>query len=212
MTQHTSKQRWGTVFFDDETGHILVREDWQYQWLLYRGVHEPWSYAQQRAIHNRLDRSVWGRWSNHLAFDVRAKSGPTPSFGTQVRIDFDIRWVLHGGNWMVRMYKMPANATSTTHISYVHWPTYSIELDTADFKSYDAPNAAGIWGHDIRAVPHEFGHTFFNDDEYTAGSPFLWDASSIMNVGREVRSRHVGLIVGTLNHMMPNLVFSAPLA
>lgn len=61
----------------------------------------------------------------------------------------------------------------------------------------------------IRAVPHEFGHTLFNLDEYKAGYAHLEDSDSLMNVGRQIRSRHMGLIVHTLNQLMPNLVFSA---
>lgn len=209
MAHHVAKQPWGNVDFDDSTGQIFVQEDWHYRWQLGEGVKKPWTYQEKVATHRRIDLSIWGAWSNRLRFHVHSKKGSPPSFGTQCPINFDVRWVLHRGHWTVTMLKMPPNATSTTHISYVDWPTFSIELDTADFLEYSGTNDAGVKGHGIRAVPHEFGHTLFNVDEYGAESPHLKDSASLMNVGRQIRARHVGLIVHTLNELMPNLVFSA---
>ena len=208
MAHHVSKQRWGTVDFDDKTGRIFVQEDWLYRWQLAAGVRHPWTYDEKVATHRRLDRSIWGDWSNRFNLHIRAESGPPPAFGARCPINFDVRWVLHGDDWTVTMLKMPPNATPTTHISFVDWPTFSIELDTADFASYTGANDAGVSRSGIRAIPHEFGHTLFNLDEYKAGSPHLGDSDSLMNIGRQIRGRHMGLIAHTLNELMPNLVFS----
>lgn len=107
------------------------------------------------------------------------------------------------------MLKMPPNATPTTHISFVDLQRFNIELDTADFLEYSGVNDAGINQSGVRAIPHEFGHTLLNLDEYKAASPFLNDSDSLMNIGSHIRSRHLQLIVHTLNQLMPNLVFAS---
>jgi hypothetical protein len=75
-----------------------------------------------------------------------------------------------------------------------------------------AGNAAGGSRANFLSGPHEFGHSIQSPDEYNAGSPNLSDTSSIMNVGRQVRPRHLQQILTTLNTMMPNVVFAAPAA
>lgn len=209
MTHHVSRQRWGVVDFDDATGQVFVQEDWVYRWQLSAGVHRRWTHLEQVATHRRLDRSIWGQWSNRFKFRVRAKNGPLPAFGAECPVNFDVRWALHTGHWTVTMLKMPPNANSTTHVSFVDWSTFSIELDTADFLEYESTNDAGARRTGIHAIPHEFGHTLFNLDEYKAGYAHLADSDSLMNVGRQLRARHLELIVHTLNRLMPNLVFSA---
>ena len=208
MTHHVAKPRWGTVDFDDATGRIFVQEDWYYIWQLATGVHQPWTYPEKVATHRRIDRSIWGDWSNRFKLNVRVKSGPPLPF-VKCPVNFDVRWTVKPpGNWTVTMIKMPPNATPTTHVSFVLLGNFSIELDTADFQEYTGVNDIGVSGPGIRAVPHEFGHTLFNLDEYKAGSPFIKDSDSIMNIGRQVRTHHLGLIVSTLNQLMPRLEFS----
>lgn len=209
MALQVAKERWGTVRFDDATGQVLVRENWLYRWRLAVGVRRPWTYAEKVATHRRLDLAVWHDWSNRFQLNVRARQGRAPSFGTRCPLSFDVRWVLTGGHWTVTMLKMPSNATSTTHISFVDLLNRTIELDTADFLEYTASNDAGVGRSGIRAIPHEFGHTLFNADEYRIRSPHLRDSDSLMNVGRQIRKRHLNLVVHTLNQLMPNLEFSA---
>lgn len=67
---------------------------------------------------------------------------------------------------------------------------------------------------DFRAVPHEYGHTFPAfpafpgvDDEYVAGHVNLDDANSIMNVGDQIRTRHLSPILAQLNRMIPDCTF-----
>jgi hypothetical protein len=47
-------------------------------------------------------------------------------------------------------------------------------------------------------------------DEYLRGSRFLDDANSLMNIGTEVRARHLGWVRDQLNQMLPNCTFSLP--
>lgn len=61
-----SKQSWGAIDFDDVSGRIFVQEDWLYRWRVWAGVTQPWTYQQQRATHQRIDRSIWAAWSNRF--------------------------------------------------------------------------------------------------------------------------------------------------
>ena len=60
----------------------------------------------------------------------------------------------------------------------------------------------------FRTMTHEFGHTIKSPDEYIATSPFLADTASIMNIGQQIRKRHLELIITQLNTMLPNCQFS----
>ena len=46
-------------------------------------------------------------------------------------------------------------------------------------------------------------------DEYNAGHAHLADTDSLMNIGRNVRGRHVQALIDELNSMLPDLQFSA---
>lgn len=48
-----------------------------------------------------------------------------------------------------------------------------------------------------------------NGDEYNKSSPFYADPHSLMNIGRQMRPRHVELIATTLNEMVPGCQFTA---
>jgi hypothetical protein len=87
-----------------------------------------------------------------------------------------------------------------------------IELDTADLNIGGAANAAGVATTKFRSPPHEFGHTLSLLDEYSAGNPDLRDADSVMNIGGQIRPRHLKLIVDELNKMMPGVTFVPPVA
>jgi hypothetical protein len=60
--------------------------------------------------------------------------------------------------------------------------------------------------------PHEYGHAMTkrlhhsfqtrNPDEYLSGSPHLSDTNSLMNIGRELRARHIDATIEALNELM----------
>ena len=209
MAHLVSRQSWGVIDFDDVTGRIFVQEDWQYRWRQWPGVTQPWSYAQKRATHRRIDQSIWAVWSNRLSLDVRARSGPPPRFGTRAPVNFDVRWALTNGHWTVTVWKMPPGADPTLHRSFVDPSTNEIELNTADLMPREAGNDAGASTSNFLTAPHEYAHTMDNPDEYETGSPHLADTASLVNIGRQVRGRHLHLLIAALNALAPKLVFSA---
>lgn len=211
MTHIVSRQPWATVDIDTVEGRVFFQETWQYTWTLYTPAVPPWTLREKRNFHNTLDRQIWGAWSNRVRLTVTGASSFARRFaGRGVPINFDIRWVLNNGNWNVTVRKMPAGSNPTTFISNVNFNTRRIELDTADLSSYNAANAAGASTGRFYAGPHEFGHALHAHDEYNAGSPNLADTNSIMNVGRQIRPRHLQEVVALLNTMIPDTTFAAP--
>ncbi|MGE3180311.1 MAG: hypothetical protein AB7N71_01675, partial [Phycisphaerae bacterium] len=59
-------------------------------------------------------------------------------------------------------------------------------------------------------IPHEFGHALgtSNGDEYTPDSPNRPDTDSIINIGKQIRERHVKDVLDVLNTMIPDCTFS----
>ncbi|HET6575491.1 MAG TPA: hypothetical protein VFG68_17950 [Fimbriiglobus sp.] len=236
MSHLVSKQPWGTLDLDTNAGSIFFQEDWFYNWSVDVGA-SAWTLAQKRHFHNTLDKQIWGKWSNRFRLRV---SGSTPFCrrfaATGVPINFDIHWVLRPGHWTVNVRKLPAGSTPTTFISNVLFATRVINLDSADLTPYSAGNAAGANNPRFAAGPHEFGHTFDNRDEYNAPAAprpprslgdlgryaadvgayvhdlaLLLDSASILNIGTQVRSRHLQLIVQALNALTPGCTWTAPI-
>lgn len=172
-------------------------------------VKKPWTYREKSSVQRIIDRSIWAVWSNRYAIHVRAKDGKPLKFGKLVPINFDTRWVTGKGNWTVTVWKMPGGASPTLHRSFVSPSTNEIELNTADLAPRGAGNAVGASNQNFLTAPHEFAHTFDNLDEYSKRSKHLSDSDSLVNIGREVRRRHVRLIIAALNAMLPSLVFAA---
>lgn len=205
---------WGTVSLNTETGHIMVREDWRYTWTVVPPA-TAWTNAQRRRFHNTLDRQVWSAWSNRVRLRVAGANPIVRRFPTGLPpVEFDVHWVTTGGHWTVNVRKLPPGSNPTTFISEVLFAARRIELDSADVGSYRASNAAGQ-SREFYALPHEFGHTMpdatgvATQDEYRAGSAHLADTDSIMNVGRQLRPRHMTALLTELNAMFPDAVFSA---
>lgn len=213
MSHRVAHEPWGTVDIDTSTGRVFVQEDWFYVWLLYPGVTEPWTVAEKRRFHHRVDIGVWKLWSNHLHLNV---GGTAPFAARRVPVNFDVRWRLGKPyQWTILAWKVPPGASPTSPVhSQVDWNNYVITLSSADVLERRAGNAAGRTTNDFRTPPHEFGHTMYLPDEYNAPtaaipSPNLGDTGSIMNIGRQIRARHLALVVATLDRLIPTARFSA---
>jgi hypothetical protein len=205
---------WGDISLNLETGHVFVQENWRYHWTVEPGATQ-WTLAQRRHFHNTLDRQIWSVWSNRIRIQVRGDHALVRRFPHGLpSLEFDIHWVLQGGHWTVNVRKMPPGSTPTTFISNVDFPHNTINLDSADLASYRPTNAAGDT-RTFRAGPHEYGHTMpdpndatqGNDDEYNGGANGA-DTDSIMNIGRQVRARHLTALLTELHRMVPQVAFS----
>lgn len=203
---------WATIDLDTEKGHVLVRQDWRYEWQLQAGAH-PWTLRERRAFHHAADHQIWGTWrSGAVTLKTRgadAFSGRHPL----VSVSFDVRWVLTAGHFRVVVTKVAPGAASPR--SYVDFPARVIYLDTLDTVPHDVVTDAGASRSGFLTIPHEFGHTFPDrsgsavpvQDEYHAGSPHLGDVDSLMNIGRNVRARHVQALAEELGALVPGTTF-----
>lgn len=238
MGHVVSRQPWGVIDIDTTAGRVFFQQEWFYTWTLFNASVSPWTPQQRRFFHNTLDRQIWALWSNRVRLRVSGVHSFARRFGARgVPINFDIRWMRRPAQWAVRVRKMPAGSNPTTFISFVDFGARRVELDTGDLTAYHPANEAGnaSTNPNFLAGPHEFGHTLQAGDEYNAASRaarridlssvattiesitrvgralnLLADTESIMNVGRQIRPRHLRLVVSTLNTMIPGVVWSAP--
>ncbi len=169
--------------------------------------HSRW--AQKRAFHRQLDREIWGKWSWHFRLYTRGDVPFAHRFANRALVvNFDIRWMLHGGQWEVGVVRVaPGTPMNNNTRSNVSFATRHIQLFSVLFQAYTAQNSAGISRPGFRAGPHEFGHTLDYPDDYTPTSPFLSDADSLMNIGQQLRQRHIALVRNTLNTMIYGVTF-----
>jgi len=201
---------WGSIDLDTTEGRVYFKQKWLYHWSLWPGVTDVWTYKEKLRFHTRVDISIWRVWSNKLKLTVAGAAPFAAKFAaTGVPINFDVEWILSGTpHYTVTVFKMPAGSTATTHRSNVNFGARTIELDTADVGTHAVANAAGATNPNFETPPHEFSHTLNNPDEYNAGSPHIADSSSLVNIGNQVRARHIRLILAELNTMIPGVTFS----
>ena len=211
MGHVTSAQVWGDLDIDTTEGRVFFQQKWFYNWNLYPPVTNVWTQREKEAFHRRVDTSIWRIWSNKY----KLKIGGTHEFAkkfaaTGVSINFDVKWTVKGSyHWTVTAYKMPPGSSATSpHRSNVNFGSRTMELNTADIKPRGAGNAAGASNPAFETPAHEFAHTLDNPDEYNAGSPYLTDSSSLVNIGHLIRNRHIHIILDTLNSMIFGVYFS----
>lgn len=60
MSRHVVRALpWGDIDVDTQTGAIFFQQKWSYNWSLWPGVTNAWTYKEQLAFHARVDRSIW---------------------------------------------------------------------------------------------------------------------------------------------------------
>jgi hypothetical protein len=208
MGHLVSTQLWGVLDLDTTKGIVVVRQDWHYTWNVVAPA-SAWTLAEKRHFHNTLDRQIWGQWSNRLRIYPSGHHDLARRFGVSgMQLTFDVRWVTRSGQWSVNVRKLVPGGS---YVSNVDFANRVIELDSEDLTPHAVVNKAGQQASGFRTVPHEFGHALgtANKDEYKKGSPYLADTKSILNIGRQVRSRHAQLVVDTLHRLVPTCTFRA---
>jgi hypothetical protein len=196
---------------DTSVGRVFFQQKWFYTWRLWPGVAAPWSYHEKLAFHTRVDRAIWRVWSNHVHLRVAGQVSFAGSFAAAaVPINFDVKWSLHVPfHWKITAWKVPAGSTPTApHRSFVNFALRTMELNTADIRPRPAGNAAGAIRPRFETPPHELVHTLDNPDEYGAGSPHLGDTDSLANIGKQVRGRHLHLVLTELDRLVPGAHFT----
>jgi hypothetical protein len=206
---HVVKQlTWCVIDIDTTLGRIFFQQWWKYAWEVQTPMAD-WTLAEKRTFHNSVDRQIWASWSNRVRLGVAGTHAFARRFAAAgATINLDVRWMLRDGHWDVTVLKMRPDEFEH---STVDFPNRKIKLNTNTATSTrQACNAAPtpVCRPGFRSSTHEFGHTIDNDDEYTADSPHLADSTSIMNIGQQLRERHLSRIVTELNSMIPGVTFS----
>ena len=205
MAHVTKEETWARLDIDTDKASIIVIERWKYNFLPGPDG-KAWTTNEQKTFHAAVFKQVTSTWNYKWRLDVRG-TAPFARKHKHAYVNFDIRRVDTDQHWTVDVRKMPPGSNPTSFISNVDRPALKINLDSADLDSYTPTNDAGK-SHKFRAVPHEFGHTFPGvEDEYIAGAADLADTNSIMNIGNEIRSRHLKPILDSLNTMIPDCEF-----
>lgn len=198
-------------FIEEKKNIILIQEKWQYIWHTQT---TPWNIAEKRKFHKEAELLISKIWSSYFKLKVEGSSDFVKrNIKTIFTVNFDIKWVLANPHWTVNITKIfPGNFET----SYVIWDIRQINIDTEDLKLTlkDEQNSKKYYQFPIA---HEFGHTVGNasaighSDEYSAdpkkNGGFQLDYSSLMNVGNELRNRHLDYILKELNTMLPDTIF-----
>jgi hypothetical protein len=184
-------------------GYVFYQQRWQYVWVVAPGQ-PAWTLKEKRFFHRQADLMVWDVWSKRVTFKATGTSEfARKHAGRNLQVDFDISWELNSPHWTVRVIKVPPGTTS--HPTRVEWSARNIFLCTEDFTK--TTHAGGV-------IAHEFGHSMGNTavlnrgDEYRNTSPHFADSASVINVGRELRTRHFRTMIEELNKMIPGTIWS----
>ncbi|MGA7394282.1 MAG: hypothetical protein WBL40_05160 [Terrimicrobiaceae bacterium] len=224
---------WGSIYIDLESGKVNFVQRWKYEFVVAQGV-GAWTEQEKVDFHYAAESLIWKHWNsnrplagtstdpttlaiiqllnshNGVLFNVSGSHPFAQRFSASgVPIEFDVLVVITRPHWNVRVKKLAAGQFEH---STVTWDSRQIRLIKSAVETRSACNNAAprVCSDQFTSVPHEFGHMLRRPDEYLRGSRFLDDANSIMNIGTEVRTRHLSWVRDQLNQMLPNCTFSLP--
>jgi hypothetical protein len=199
------------IFIEEDRNTILVQEKWQYNWSTRA---TPWTIREKRKFHQSADTLISKIWEKYFKLKINDLSNFTVKHQDSIfTINFDIKWVLTNPHWTVNVIKIAPWGVET---SYVIWDQRIINLDTEDIKSnyksyfdlkdyYQFPITHKFW-HSVGSVPISGHSDEYHHDNRINGS-FKLGYPSVMNVGNELRKRHLDYILNQLNTMLPNTTF-----
>jgi hypothetical protein len=220
MSHVVRKEGWAVVDLGTVGRKIFVRQDWHYSWTVDKGQ-QPWREDEKTAFHRAVDRAVWGSWSHRVRIQARDMRSTPASLRTGVTalvagsvfsLSFDVRSVPAAGHWEVTVRKNDPSVKPKPRAE-VDFPKKTIRLFTTDLLVTKAkrPDTDDPWHYGFSLIGHEFGHTVGNfgpkGDEYFPTSKHFDDVESIMNIGHQLRARHVTLLCQTLHAMVPGCEF-----
>ncbi len=202
------------IHIEENRGTILIKQKWKYTWLKDVSAN-AWTYTEKKSYHDKVDNLIWNSWGRNFFLKVEGSSDfAKRNSDKRWDVNFDIEWVLSSEHWDVRVTKYPkgyiGNPTSS-----VGWRSRIIKLDTKDTAWRKRVRTGKNYFQ--RPVVHEFGHaagnsifasTGMHGDEYKSTSTHYGDKHSLMNVGNNLRDRHLDFILSELNTMLSDSTFS----
>jgi hypothetical protein len=197
------------IIIEESRRIILIQQKWKYDWLNAPGT-TPWTHQHKKDFHHKLDGLIWSGWGSHVTLEATGTSDFVKrNNGMKFKLEFDVKWVLTGGHWQVNVTKIPKGSFDRSHVI---WSTRVIKLDTEDVNRRKIDE-----GYYQYPVVHEFGHAVGNfpgiyagahGDEYVPTSPHIADNHSLLNMGSELRDRHMDYVLREINAMVPSTTFT----
>jgi hypothetical protein len=220
----------GIIYLGLETGDVHIIQRWRYSFRPPAGQPD-WTHQQKAELHHKFKSEIWTFWNsrrptppsgdpvtnqllqllnshNRVLFNVSGTSAFARKFNSVgIPITFNVLLSIATPHWRINIGPLPRGQRTN-----VDWDRHIISFDPADLQPTAACTAARapVCRPDFQTMPHEFGHTLMVDDEYNRGSRHLADTTSIMNIGDQVRPRHLIVILRQLNTMLANTRFSLP--
>ncbi|EOX6046166.1 TPA: hypothetical protein ACIYM8_004731 [Escherichia coli] len=112
------------------------------------------------------------------------------------------------------MFKIDNDDPNSFRQSSIVWNSRYVELDSKDIVAAAKCLGSSKVCHEQIGLSHELGHIigyladeYYSDDADKATTPFSGDASALMNIGMELRSRYMGNVIERLNRMVPGSNF-----
>jgi len=208
MAYYTKNTDRMDIHIEESRGTILIKQKWRYFWLNSMNT-SRWTYTEKQKFHKEVDNLIWNSWGEHFVLKVKGTSSfAKKNAKKRWDVNFDIEWVTHTEHWKVNVNKNPSNNYIK---SSVKWYSKEITLDTLDTSKQK--RIRGGKNYYQYPLTHEFGHAAGNSiavghgDEYNSAS-YSNDKKSIMNVGNELRDRHLDYIISQLNTMVSGTTFS----
>jgi len=201
------------IYIADGRGTILIKQKWGYNWLNTLDV-PAWTDAEKKDFHKKIVSLIWNNWGAGFKLKVRGTSAFAKKHSkTCWDVNFDIEWVLHSEHWKVNVTKYPNNHIENPTGS-ISWNSKSIDLDTKD--TFWEKRVRGVKNYFQYPLVHEFGNAVENSisardmhsNKYKSSSNHYLDKNSLMNIGNELKDRHLEYILPHLNTMISNSTFS----
>ena len=190
---------------------VIVIQRWKYHWISTTGQ-STWTSEEKSQFHSDVNEAIDFAWSSRVTLEMATNAqikGPN-----SWTLEFGIKWVSGEEHWRVNVRKV---SPGTIMRSSVVWKKQTIYLDTEDvvfrIRNKKVPSSTERKQHMQLPVAHELGHTIGNTshkhkgDEYKQPSAHKSDHNSMMNIGGEIRKRHVGEILEELNKIYSNVTW-----
>ncbi len=196
----------------------------------------PWTDDEERDFHYAAESIIWKFWNSRrtlpgssdpttqqfidlinkhsgISFSVSGDGEFAQKFaGRQLPIEFDALITQKRPHFNVNVKKMLPGRELALR-SNVDWGSLTINVAKNDTDrspaQQDGKGAART--DDFYTLPHEFGHAVgYGFDEYEVGATARKDIDSLMNIGKEIRPRHLAFIKAQLNTMLKGVKFHLP--
>lgn len=196
----------------------------------------PWTDDEERDFHYAAESIIWKFWNSHrtlpgssdpttqqfvdllnkhsgISFSVSGDGEFAQKFaGRQLPIEFDALITQKRPHFNVNVRKMLPGREHAIRptVDYASM-TINVSKSDTDRTSVRQDGKGAASTDDFFYLPHEFGHAIgYGVDEYEVGATARKDIDSLMNIGKEIRPRHLAFIKAQLNTMLKGVKFHLP--